>query len=126
VDVIVLVLGPPAPPPRLPRRVTACAWRCSMSSRTPAARFIAAVPREFSLAETSRTPDHRLGDAIRAALAASPVVRLFGRRVWLAEPGFTVKAVGPAGLETHSTPRIIVATGTRSASCRSRAGRCRA
>jgi thioredoxin reductase len=71
-----------------------------------------ATPREFALAEESRTPDHRLGDALRAELAQSAVAHLFGRRVWLAEPGFTLKAVGPDGLETHNAPRLIVATGT--------------
>ena len=71
-----------------------------------------AVPPEFALAETSRSPDHRLGDALRAELAGSAVERRLGRRVWLAEAGFTVKAVGPEGLETYCAPRFIVATGT--------------
>ncbi len=69
-----------------------------------------ALPREFALDDPG--PDHRIGDSLRDELAASAATCLFGRRVWLAEPGFVVRAVGPNGAETHSAPRLIVATGT--------------
>jgi hypothetical protein len=44
-----------------------------------------AVPREFALAETSRTPDHR--PAMPSARSSRRPGRVsFGQRVWLAEP----------------------------------------
>lgn len=71
-----------------------------------------ALPPEFAVADASRSPDHRIGDELRGKLAASSATSLFGRRVWLAEPGFTIRAIGPNGTESHSAPRLIVATGT--------------
>jgi NADPH-dependent 2,4-dienoyl-CoA reductase/sulfur reductase-like enzyme/bacterioferritin-associated ferredoxin len=55
--------------------------------------------------------DRRAGAALRAALAASRVTVLPGRRVWMLEPGFRLAALGPAGPERISAPRLIVAAG---------------
>ncbi len=55
--------------------------------------------------------DGRAGAALRATLAASRVSVLPGRRVWMLESGFRLAALGPAGPERITAPRLIVATG---------------
>lgn len=71
-----------------------------------------ALPREFAIADTNLSADHRIGNELRRRLAVSSAVPRFERRVWLVERGFTIRAIGPDGPETHSAPRVIAATGT--------------
>lgn len=68
------------------------------------------VHRAPSAGETANE-DGRAGAALRAALAASRVTVLPGRRVWMLEPGFSLAAIGPAGPERIAAPRLIVAAG---------------
>lgn len=55
--------------------------------------------------------DSREGAALRARLAASPVRRMFGHRVWSVTERFRVEAVGPDGPVGFAAPRLIAATG---------------
>ena len=55
--------------------------------------------------------DATRGDAMRARLADSPVVTLFGRRVWSVTERFRVDALGSNGNEAFVAPRLIAATG---------------
>lgn len=57
------------------------------------------------------SPERREGDALRAALAASPVTLRYGRRVWSVGGSFRVDALGPDGNEWAEAPRLIAATG---------------
>ncbi len=65
------------------------------------------VWRAPSGAETPGDDGARLRDRLRV----SGVTRAFGRRVWLAERGFTVSALGPDGAEDYKAPALIVAAG---------------
>jgi thioredoxin reductase len=51
------------------------------------------------------------GDALRARLADSAVVALFGRRVWSVTDRFRVDALGPEGNEEFVAARVVAATG---------------
>ena len=64
-----------------------------------------------SSAGDAKDADGRAGAALRAALAASRVTVLPGRRVWMLEPGFRLAALGPEGPERITAPRLIVAAG---------------
>ena len=80
--------------------------------RAPAAHGHAPMARgEAPAARGADDADARAGAALRAALAASPVTVLPGRRVWMLEPGFRIAALGPAGPERLAAPRLILATG---------------
>lgn len=56
-------------------------------------------------------PDATAGTALRAALAASPVMTRFGHRIWTVTPGYRVETLGPDGPATFEAPRVIAATG---------------
>jgi thioredoxin reductase len=58
-----------------------------------------------------RSRDEREGDKLRAALFASKIDLLFGRRVWSVSDRFQVDAIGHSGPETITAPRIVAATG---------------
>lgn len=69
------------------------------------------VWRAPSAAFGEAPPGHEAGARLRARLAASGVACRFGRRVWLVEQGFTVRALGPRGAEQARAPALIAATG---------------
>lgn len=73
------------------------------------------VYRAPSLPRRIVDEDAQTGDALRAAFAASGAKLLAQHLVWGAarEPdGFRIDLLGPEGLATVQTPRLIVATGT--------------
>jgi thioredoxin reductase/bacterioferritin-associated ferredoxin len=57
------------------------------------------------------TIEKRDGDALRAALAQSPIDLRLGRRVWSVGGSFRVDALGPDGNEYAEAPALIAATG---------------
>lgn len=59
----------------------------------------------------AKSADQHAGDRLRAALTASTVDFRPGRRVWSISGQFRVDAIGPAGTETITAPRLIAATG---------------
>jgi thioredoxin reductase len=71
-----------------------------------------APPAEFAFGSAAIDTEHATGDTLRKRLAASPVRAMFEQTAWLAEPGFTVEAVGPDGRQTFRADALIVATGT--------------
>ena len=58
-----------------------------------------------------RDADFHAGQVLRDALRQSNVDWKPGRTVWSIAAGFTVSAVGPAGVEDCQAPRLIAATG---------------
>ncbi len=57
-------------------------------------------------------PDHRAGEALRAALTASKVRVLAGHRAWLLQAGFTVHAAAADGAARLQAPALLLAPGT--------------
>lgn len=79
----------------------------------PGGQFFRPIPATFDADALCRSnPDYAAGEALRARLAASGVEMLPGRKVWSAEPGFRVDAVGGAGLEKWRARQVILACGT--------------
>jgi thioredoxin reductase/bacterioferritin-associated ferredoxin len=70
-----------------------------------------APPIELRIGRDAKSADQRAGDHLRAALAASTVDFRSGRRVWSISSRFRVDAIGPAGTETITAPRLVAATG---------------
>lgn len=72
-----------------------------------------AVPPDFAIRDRRRMgPDFAVGEGLRAALAASPVEKLLGARLWLVGPGFTLGALGPDGERRVQAKAVVAATGT--------------
>lgn len=61
--------------------------------------------------DKSASSDTRAGDALRERLAQSGVTTRFEHRVWLAQPGFELRAIGPDGPVAWRAPNLVVATG---------------
>ena len=57
-------------------------------------------------------PDHRAGEALRRALAASTVRIMNVHRAWLLQPGFVVHAAGPDGDTRVHARALLLAPGT--------------
>ena len=70
-----------------------------------------ATPAAFAR-HTAGTAEEIAGDRLRALLARSGAVTMFGYKVWSVSPGFRVDAIGADGPVALSAPRLIVATGT--------------
>ena len=60
---------------------------------------------------SKRDADFHTGEDLRHALGQSNVDWKPGRTVWSIAAGYTVSAVGPAGVEDYEAPRLIAATG---------------
>ena len=70
-----------------------------------------APPAAFAR-EKAATTEEIAGDRLRALLARSGAVTMFGHKVWSVSPGFRVDAIGADGPVALSAPKLIVATGT--------------
>ncbi len=80
---------------------------------TPAAggQVYRTTPAAFAR-DKSATAEQIAGDRLRALLARSGAVTMFGYKVWSVSSGFRVDAIGADGPVALSAPRLVVATGT--------------
>lgn len=69
-----------------------------------------ATPAAFAR-DKATTAEQIAGDRLRALLARSGAVTMFGYKVWSVSSGFRVDAIGADGPVALSAPKLIVATG---------------
>ena len=81
-------------------------------SPVPGGQVYRAVPDAFRMSASPRPgEDRERGDALRRALAGSPVEVRLGQRVWNVAPGFLVQSAGPDGMFEARSRALIAATG---------------
>lgn len=111
-DLLILGAGPAGVGAALAARHCGLETVIIDAEATSGGQVYRAMPTPFqSLPDAYASPDRRMGEQQRQALAESGVTTAFGRLVWSVGQDFRVDAVGPSGPEHWCPKALLIAAG---------------